>query len=74
MSETKGLYTVVAYDEKGQRVASVRNVIAFTRREAYYSVMGQIVNHNTFDAWRNTDDIPEGTAPLFVFGKREENA
>lgn len=36
-------------------VAVRHNVMAYSRREAYYEVMRELPPHDTFDAWTNEE-------------------
>lgn len=63
--EKPGLYTVKVFDKTDICVARVDDVLAWTRREAYFSVMHKIAKHRTWDAWRteNLEKRPMTTAP-----------
>lgn len=51
-NDSLGLYDVFVYNEKGKKVDFRTNVIAWTRREAYTNVMGEMKKHKTWDATR----------------------
>ena len=50
--EKPGLYTVYVYDEAGNYAIQVDNVLAWTRREAYSTVMRKFTARCTWNAWR----------------------
>ena len=48
-----GLYTVTVYDKGSMVIGTARNVLAWTRREAYFSVMNNMPKHETWGSCRD---------------------
>lgn len=50
-----GLHTVMVFDEADNCIGMAENVIAWNRREAYFTMMNRLAKHVTWDAWRDED-------------------
>lgn len=48
-----GLYTVMVFNKYDECVGMAEDVLAWTRREAYFSVMNEMAPHKIWDAWRD---------------------
>ena len=53
----RGHYDVQVFDENGNEVDRRNNIVAWTRREAYFEVMNEMKLHKTWDSTRVKDHV-----------------
>ena len=53
----RGYYDVQGFDEDGNEVDRRNNIVAWTRREAYFDVMNDMKPHKTWDSTRVKDHV-----------------